>query len=111
MVKWLPNSSIYNFMDFRAAFLHHFASSRCHQKTSMNLFSLKQGPREVLRVYIQRFNQVAMNIPAVSSYVLVNAFTIGLTKGEFFQSLIRRLPKDFGHLQKKANEYINVEEA
>ncbi|XP_042401067.1 uncharacterized protein LOC121991109 [Zingiber officinale] len=109
--KRLPNSSIHSFKDFRATFLHHFASSCRHQKTSVNLFSLKQGPREALRAYIQRFNQVAMDIPTVSSDVLVNAFTQGLTEREFFRSLIRRPSKDFGHLQKKANEYINVEKA
>ncbi|XP_042426248.1 uncharacterized protein LOC122014132 [Zingiber officinale] len=107
----LPTGSIRSFKDFRAAFLHHFASSRRHQKTSVNLFSLKQGPREALRAYIQRFNQMTMDIPAVSSEVLVNAFTQGLVEGEFFRSLIRRPPKDFAHLQRKATEYINVEEA
>ncbi|XP_042460435.1 uncharacterized protein LOC122043944 [Zingiber officinale] len=52
-----------------------------------------------------------MDIPAVSSDVLVNAFTQGLVEGEFFRSLIRRPPRDFAHLQKKATKYINVEEA
>ncbi|XP_042423390.1 uncharacterized protein LOC122011007 [Zingiber officinale] len=107
----LPTGSIRSFKDFRAAFLHHFASSRRHQKMSVNLFSLKQGPREALRAYIQRFNQTALDIPAVSSEVLVNAFTKGLVEGEFFRSLIRRPPKDFAHLQRKATKYINVEEA
>ncbi|XP_042441425.1 uncharacterized protein LOC122026771 [Zingiber officinale] len=88
----LPIGSIRSFKDFRAAFLHHFASSCRHQKTSVNLFSLKQGPQETLRTYIQRFNQVAMDIPAVSLEVLVNAFTQGLVEGEFFRSLIRRPP-------------------
>ncbi|XP_042453673.1 uncharacterized protein LOC122038127 [Zingiber officinale] len=107
----LLTGSIRSFKDFRAAFLHHFASSRRDQKISVNLFSLKQGPREALKAYIQRFNQMAMDIPAVSSEVLVNAFTQGLVEGEFFRSLIRRPPKDFAHLQRKATEYINVEEA
>ncbi|XP_042400767.1 uncharacterized protein LOC121990758 [Zingiber officinale] len=52
-----------------------------------------------------------MDILAVSSDVLVNAFTQGLVEGEFFRSLIRRPPRDFAHLQKKATKYINVEEA
>ncbi|XP_042472460.1 uncharacterized protein LOC122055143 [Zingiber officinale] len=107
----LPIGSIRSFKDFWAAFLHHFTSSRRHQKTSVNLFSLKQGPRETLRTYIQRFNQVAMDIPAISPDVLVNGFTQGLVEGEFFWSLICRPLRDFAHLQKKATEYINVEEA
>ncbi|XP_042472021.1 uncharacterized protein LOC122054163 [Zingiber officinale] len=107
----LSIGSIRSFKDFRVTFLHHFASSRRHQKTSVNLFSLKQGPREMLMTYIQRFNQMAMDVPAVSTDVLVNAFTQRLMEGEFFRSLIRRPPRDFTHLQKKATKYINVEEA
>ncbi|XP_042400764.1 uncharacterized protein LOC121990755 [Zingiber officinale] len=68
----LPTGSIRSFKDFRAAFLYQFASSRQYQKTSVNLFSLKQGPREALRAYIQRFNQTTMDIPAVSSEVLID---------------------------------------
>ncbi|XP_042422088.1 uncharacterized protein LOC122009849 [Zingiber officinale] len=52
-----------------------------------------------------------MDIPAISSEVLVNAFTQELVEGEFFRSLIRKPPKDFAHLQRKATEYINVEKA
>ncbi|XP_042401056.1 uncharacterized protein LOC121991097 [Zingiber officinale] len=109
--KRLSSGSIDRFKDFRATFLNHFASNHRHQKTSVNLFSLKQGPRKALRTYIQRFNHVAIDIPAVSLDVLVNSFTQGLAEGEFFWSLIRKPPKNFNHLQKKANEYINVEEA
>ncbi|XP_042465941.1 uncharacterized protein LOC122048442 [Zingiber officinale] len=109
--KRLSEGSIHNFKDFRTAFLHHFANSTRHQKMSVNLFSLKQRPREALRAYIQCFNQVAMDIPTVSSDVLVNAFTQALTEGELFRWLIRKPPRDFDHLQKKVNDYINVEEA
>ncbi|XP_042415529.1 uncharacterized protein LOC122004758 [Zingiber officinale] len=109
--KRLLNESIHNFKNFRVVFLHHFTSSHRHQKSSVDLFSLKQGPKEALRVYIQHFNQVAMNIPAVSSDVLVNTFTQGPTEGEFFRSLIRKPPRDFNRLQKKVTKYINIEEA
>ncbi|XP_042401219.1 uncharacterized protein LOC121991275 [Zingiber officinale] len=108
----MPIGLIYNFKDFRTTFLHHFASSHHYQKTSVNLFALKQGPKEALRAYIMHFNQVAMSIPSVSFDMLVNAFTQGLIKGEFFRSLIWKPLKDFDHMLKRATEYIiNVEEA
>ncbi|XP_042467262.1 uncharacterized protein LOC122050425 [Zingiber officinale] len=107
----LPDGSIQSFKDFRTTFLHHFASSRRYQKTSVSLFSMKQGPRETLRAYIQRFNQAAMGIPTVSSETMMNAFTQGFIDGDFFRSLIRKLPRDYDHMLKKASEYINVEEA
>ncbi|XP_042380154.1 uncharacterized protein LOC121972567 [Zingiber officinale] len=52
-----------------------------------------------------------MDIPLVSSEVLVNAFAQGLTKGEFFQSLIQKSSRDFDHRLRRATEYINVEES
>ncbi|XP_042465633.1 uncharacterized protein LOC122048094 [Zingiber officinale] len=109
--KRLPNGSIHSFKDFRAAFLHQFASSRRYQKTSVNLFALKQGTKEALTTYIKCFNQVSMDIPSVSSEILVNAFAQGFTEGEFFSSLIRRSSKDFDHLLRRATEYKNVEKA
>ncbi|XP_042467097.1 uncharacterized protein LOC122050240 [Zingiber officinale] len=97
--KRLLDGSIHIFKDFQAAFFHHFTTNSRFQKTSVNLFSLKQGPREALRAYIQRFNQVAMDIPSVSSDVLVNAFIQGLTEGKFFRSLIWKSLRDFDRQQ------------
>ncbi|XP_042410156.1 uncharacterized protein LOC121999560 [Zingiber officinale] len=107
----LSNGSIRSFKDFRTIFLHHFASSRCYQKNSVSLFSMKQEARETLRAYIQRFNQAALDIPAISSETMIHAFTQGLMDGDFFHSLIRKPPRDYDHMLKKANKYINVEEA
>ncbi|XP_042410035.1 uncharacterized protein LOC121999415 [Zingiber officinale] len=107
----LPDESIRSFKDFRTVFLHHFASSRRYQKTSVNLFSIKQGARETLRAYIQRFNQAALDIHVISSETMMHAFTQGLMDGDFFHSLIRKPPRVYDHMLKKASEYINVEEA
>ncbi|XP_042467155.1 uncharacterized protein LOC122050303 [Zingiber officinale] len=109
--KHLLIGSIHNFKYFRAIFLHHFASNRRYQKTSVNLFTLKQRPKEALMAYIKRFNLVAMDIPSVFSEILVNVFAQGVIEGEFFRSLICRPPKNFDHLLRRATKYINVEEA
>ncbi|XP_042410112.1 uncharacterized protein LOC121999506 [Zingiber officinale] len=86
-------------------------SSRRYQKTSVNLFAIRQSSRETLRAYIQRFNQVAMDIPTVTLETMMNAFTQGLADGDFFCSLIRNPPHNYDHMLNKASEYINVEEA
>ena len=51
-----------------------------------------------------------MDIPSVSSETMMNAFTQGLIEGDFFRSLIRKPPRDYDHMLKKVNEYINMEE-
>ncbi|XP_042386434.1 uncharacterized protein LOC121978121 [Zingiber officinale] len=99
------------YTNFKTAFLRHFISSRKYQKTDHCLFALKQGPSEPLRSYIKRFNQVAQDIPAATSEILMSTFSHGLTEGEFFKDLIRNPVKNFDEMLEKAASYINVEEA
>ncbi|XP_042432811.1 uncharacterized protein LOC122019406 [Zingiber officinale] len=112
--KWfdgLSNESITCFHDFKIVFLCHFANSRKYQKTDHCLFALKQGPAEPLRSYIKCFNQVAQDVPFATSEILMNAFSYGLVKGEFFRDLIRDPAKNFDEMLGNATSYINVEEA
>ncbi|XP_042405085.1 uncharacterized protein LOC121995404 [Zingiber officinale] len=112
--KWfdgLPNGPITYFHDFKTVFLRHFVSSRKYQKIDHCLFALKQGSAEPLRSYIKRFNQVAQDVPSVTSKILMSSFSHGLVEGEFFRDLIRDLVKNFDEMLGKAASYINVEEA
>ncbi|XP_042415453.1 uncharacterized protein LOC122004668 [Zingiber officinale] len=52
-----------------------------------------------------------MDIPTISSETMMHAFTQGLIDRDFFHSLIRKPPRDYDNILKKASEYINVEEA
>ncbi|XP_074577531.1 uncharacterized protein LOC141833939 [Curcuma longa] len=113
-LRWfnrLPQSSIRSFADFKGAFLRHFATSKTYRKTIMDLFATKQKTRESLKEFVHRFNQVAQEVPAASSDVLVNAFSQGLTEGDFFRSIIKRPPENFDVLLSRADKYIHVEEA
>ncbi|XP_042386820.1 uncharacterized protein LOC121978556 [Zingiber officinale] len=85
-LKWfdgLPQGPITCFLDFKTAFLRRFASSKKYQKTDHCLFTLKQGPTEPLRSYINRFNQVAQDVPTATSEILMSTFSHGLGEGEW----------------------------
>ncbi|XP_074559865.1 uncharacterized protein LOC141815896 [Curcuma longa] len=113
-VRWfnhLPPASICSFNDFRGSFLRHFATSRAYRKTVMDLFAIKQRPKESLKDYLRRFNQGAQEVPAAPSEVLVSAFSQGLIEGDFFRSLIKKPPENFDMLMTRADKYIHVEEA
>ncbi|XP_074560828.1 uncharacterized protein LOC141817025 [Curcuma longa] len=84
----LPGSSIRSFKDFKEAFLHQFASSRKHQKTPLNLFTMKQKPKETLREYLRW----------------------GYWKGDFFRSLVKKPPASYQKLSERATKYIQLEE-
>ncbi|XP_074565126.1 uncharacterized protein LOC141821664 [Curcuma longa] len=107
----LPPSSISSFADFKEVFLRHFATSRIYHKTTMDLFATKQRPRESLKEFVHRFNQVAQEVATASSEVLVSAFSQGLIDGDFFRSLIKKPLTNFDALQSRAIKYIHVEEA
>ncbi|XP_073044289.1 uncharacterized protein [Primulina eburnea] len=107
----LPPNSICSFEDFSAAFLHRFASSKRHQKNYLSLFVMKQQEGETLREFVQRFNNVALEIPAVTPDIMISAFTQGLRGGEFFKSLVKKPPSSYDDLLARAEKYINLEDA
>lgn len=88
--------------------MQHFTSSKCYYKTSLSLFSLKQGSEETLRKYIQRFNQVTLHVPIVALEALVSPFSQGSMDGDFFQSLVKKPPTNYDDLFGRAKKYISV---
>ncbi|XP_042439900.1 uncharacterized protein LOC122025196 [Zingiber officinale] len=113
-LKWfdgLPQGSITYFLDFKMTFLHRFAISKKYQKTDHCLFALKQGPTEPLRSYINRFNQVAQDVPTATLEILMSVFSHGLGEGEFFRDLIKNPARNFDEMVEKAASYMKVEEA
>ncbi|XP_074591723.1 uncharacterized protein LOC141847565 [Curcuma longa] len=90
MVPAPPPFSIRTFKDFKVAFLHQFASCRKYQQTPLDLFALKQKPKETLREYLHRFDGVVLNMPPTPTDVLISALTQGLTEGDFFRSLVKK---------------------
>ncbi|XP_073049633.1 uncharacterized protein [Primulina eburnea] len=107
----LQPSSIRSFEDFSAAFLHRFASSKKYQKNYLSLFVVKQQEAETLREFVQRFNNVALEIPAATPDIMISAFTQGLRGGEFFKSLVKKPPSSYDDLLVRAEKYVNLEDA
>ncbi|XP_042441485.1 uncharacterized protein LOC122026845 [Zingiber officinale] len=111
-LKWfdgLPQGSITCFLDFKTAFLRRFSSNKKYQKTDHCLFTLKQGLIEPLRSYINRFNQVAQDVPTATSEILMSAFSHGLGEGEWKKhKQLEGRPKDhFLPITSKREECLN----
>ncbi|XP_073138871.1 uncharacterized protein [Henckelia pumila] len=106
----LRQGDINEFKDFSKAFLHHFASSKKHPTTTFSLFAIKQQGQEDLRAYIRRFSNLALEVPAATTDMLISAFTQGLTTGDFLKSLIKKPPSTYNELLARAEKYVNLEE-
>lgn len=66
---------------------------------------------EFLRVYVTKFNMVALETPGVDAKIKVHTFIQGLGIGSFFDYLVMNEPKDFRDLLERITPYIYLEEA
>lgn len=92
-------------------FLHHFASSLKHQKSTITLFSIKQRAEESLRGYVKRFNTAMLEVPAASEEIKISALSQGLREGDLFRSLALDPVATFDRLLERAERDVNLEEA
>ncbi|KAL0434134.1 UNVERIFIED_CONTAM: hypothetical protein Slati_2747700 [Sesamum latifolium] len=111
MVNQLPVGAIGSFQKFRSLFLHQFASSRKFQKTELSLFAVRQKDNEPLNEYLQRFNDVALEVFSATQEVKASAFSQGFLDGDLFKSLAKKPVSKFDALLARAAKYINMEDA
>ncbi|KAG8380536.1 hypothetical protein BUALT_Bualt06G0025800 [Buddleja alternifolia] len=82
-----------------------------YQKTSLSLLSMYKKATKILREYMLRFNDVALEVPSTNAKVLANAFAQGLNDGDFYQSLAKKSAIHFDNLLARSEKYMNIEEA
>ena len=74
----LPPASISSFKELSIAFVSHFIGARTYRKLSYHLLTVKQGPTENLRSYIQRFNSESLRVDIPDEKCAITAFIAGL---------------------------------
>ena len=74
----LPPASISSFKELSIAFVSHFIGARTYQKSSYHLLTVKQGPQENLRSYVQRFNSESLRVGIPDENFTITAFIVGL---------------------------------
>ena len=74
----LPPASVSSFKEFSIAFVYHFIGARTYRKPSNHLLTIKQGPQENLRSYVQRFNSESLRVDIPDEKFTITAFIAGL---------------------------------
>ncbi|KAL0337691.1 UNVERIFIED_CONTAM: hypothetical protein Scaly_2044200 [Sesamum calycinum] len=106
----LPVGAIGNFQEFRSLFFHQFASNRKLRKTELSLFAVRQKEKELLKEYLQRFNNAALKVPSATQEVKASAISQGLLDRDFFKFLVKKPVSKFDALLACVAKY-NMEDA
>ncbi|XP_021867331.2 uncharacterized protein [Spinacia oleracea] len=108
--KKLPAGSIFSFRQIQEDFVRRFISKVERKKTSGELMSISQRPKEPLREYLTRFNNESITIPDLQQEIAVLALLRGMQECEFKRYLGRKSFTSLGEALRKANEYIRSDE-
>ncbi|XP_057719619.1 uncharacterized protein LOC130934045 [Arachis stenosperma] len=112
-IKWfnrLPLRSIASFDDLAKKFLARFFIQKDKAMHAPSLLGVKQGDRESLRSYMERFNKACLDIQNLSTEAAVMGLINGLRKGPFTHSISNKHLTSLNEVQERAKKYINMKE-
>ena len=93
--------------------MSHFIGARTYRKPSYHLLTVKQGPQENLRSYVQRFNSESLRVDGPDEKFVITTFIAGLgIQSKYLMFSISKNPQpSMAEVLAKAEKYINGEEA
>ena len=109
----LSPTLVSSFKELSIAFVSHFIRARTSRKPSYHLLTVKQGPQENIRSYVQRFNSKSLRVDIPDEKFTITAFIAGLgIQSKELMFSISKYPKaSIAEVLAKAEKYINGEEA
>ena len=109
----LPPASVSSFKELSIAFVSHFIGARTYLKLSYHLLSIKQGPQENLRSYVQRFNSESVRVDIPDEKFAITAFIarLGIQSKDLMFSISKNPQVSMVEVLAKDKKYINGEEA
>ena len=110
--RFLP-ASISSFKELSIALVSHFIEARTYRKSSYYLLTVKQGPQENLRSYIQRFNSESLRVDIPNKKCAITAFIAGLSiqSKDLMFSISKNPRASMAEVLTKSKKYINSEES
>jgi hypothetical protein len=102
-LKNLPRGSIDSWRQFRSAFIENFKSTYKRPTSLEELRACRQGSRESLRAYIQRWTILKNSAKDVSDESAIDAFRRGLQRIDFKEQLGQMKVRTLARLLEQAN--------
>ena len=88
-----------------------FHQGERHKKPIGHLLNIQQAEGESLRQYVTQFNKELLQVDETEDQVILTTFQAGLLLGDFFFSITKSPPKTVVELLRKAQKYMNAEDA
>ena len=109
----LPPALISSFKELSIAFISHFIGARAYRKPSYHLLTVKQGPQENLRFYVQRFNSESLRVHIPDEKFVITTFIarLGIQSKDLMFSTSKNPQESMAEVLAKVEKYINGEEA
>ena len=111
---WLKNlqrGSISTWKEFRNAFIENFKSTYKRPASLEELRACKQGSRESLRAYIQRWTILKNSAEDISDESAIDAFRRGLHRIDFKEQLGQLKVRTLAQLLEHANNWADGEDS
>ncbi|XP_052197290.1 uncharacterized protein LOC127804466 [Diospyros lotus] len=103
----LPEASISLFGQLKAKFIKAFIINSQRKKDATYLLSIRQGSKETLHHYVDRFRNATLEIHNLPIEMVVSAMFQGAQLTSFQESLSLDYPKSLADLFVRANKYIH----
>ena len=109
----LPLATISSFKELSITFVSHFIKAQTYRKPSYHMLTIKQGPQENLRSYVQRFNSESLRVDIPDEKFAITAFItgLGIQSKDLMFSISKNPQVSMAKVLAKAEKYINDEEA
>ncbi|XP_016172838.1 uncharacterized protein LOC107615258 [Arachis ipaensis] len=111
--KWfnaLPNGSIASFDDVSKKFIAQFTTRIAKAKHPISLLGITKRKDELIRKYLDRFNDEWLTVDGLTDSVASLCLTNGLMNEDFRKHLTTKLVWTMHEIQNIAREYINDEQ-
>ncbi|XP_057747230.1 uncharacterized protein LOC130966442 [Arachis stenosperma] len=108
-IEWfdsLPPRSITSFDDLAKKFLARFSTHKDKAKHAPRLLGIKQGDRESLRSYMERFNKACLDIQNLPTEAAIMGLINGLREAPFCHFISKKHPASLNEVQERAENTL-----